>query len=98
MAVFGGVNGGTITDTVVTLARSTRDVLTRAGEVHAFLAGLSLADLQGLGMSAGDAQAILNASADLAGLADLYSTGTDHRNPGAGYVYAASSRAIVGPL
>jgi len=79
--------------------RSIRDSLGEARELHAWSAGLSTAEIaQATGLTDPDAQTLQSAMADAAGLGDLYSLGTDDRNPGPGYVYGASQIQVIGPL
>lgn len=89
-----------------------RDAMNAATALGEWGAGVSLDELTappapvdgsgdggpyGPGMNSGDAQAVLSACADAAGLASLYNTGTDPRNPPAGYNYGASQRLVIGP-
>jgi|SRR5215472_1304256 len=79
--------------------RTIRDGLSEARELHAWAAGLSNAEIsEATGLTDADAQTLKSAMADAAGLADLYSLGTDDRNPGAGYVYGQSQVQVIGPL
>jgi len=76
-----------------------RNDLARLQNIHAWLSAYSAADFEGapLSMPAADAQALFSAVADANGLAQLAATGTDSRNPGAGYVYMASINTVAGP-
>ena len=79
--------------------RAIRDSLSEARELHAWSAGLSTDDIAAAtGLNAADSQTLQSAMADANGLADLYSVGTDDRNPGAGYVYGRSQIEVIGPL
>jgi soluble lytic murein transglycosylase-like protein len=78
-----------------------RSAMQTAEALHDWAAAVAQADLTnpppaGLGMPAADAQAILSACADAYGHFLLYSTGTDPRNPPAGYVYGASQKLVIG--
>lgn len=78
-----------------------RDAMTAAQYLHDFTGSVSLADLTALppdgpGMDQPTAQAILSAGADAYGHMLLYQTGTDPRNPPAGYVYGASQKIVLG--
>ena len=77
-----------------------RRALLDCAQFEAWLAGLAVTDLEAapVSMDVTSAQAIFNAMADANGMYQLYSTGTDTRNPGAGYVYGASQRVVIGPL
>lgn len=100
MAVFAGVTGSDIQQTAVSLCKSLRDVLRRADEVQAYLSGLSLTDLQGLGIAAADAQDIKTAIADASALSGIYNTGQPpgtYPQAASAYIYAASQRVIIGP-
>jgi hypothetical protein len=71
-------------------------------ELYGWSSAIALSDLtaappNGPGMPLADAQAILSACADAYGYSMLYSTGTDPRNPGAGYPYGASQKIVIGP-
>lgn len=74
-----------------------RNAMNVADNLYAWSSGISPGDLEGIGMAAGDAQALLSACADTWGHAQLYRTGTDPRNPPANYNYGASQRLIIGP-
>lgn len=79
-----------------------RNAMQSARVLHDWSSGIALADLtaappDGPGMVQADAQAVLNACADAFGFSQLYDTGTDPRNPGAGYVYGASQKIVLGP-
>jgi hypothetical protein len=76
------------------LRRALHDV----ADFYAWLSAYAPADLVSLGFSAAGAQDIFSAFADANGMAQIYNTGTDSRNPGAGYVYANSQRVVIGPL
>lgn len=74
-----------------------RKAYERIEELHSFTAGVAVADLTGLGLDPGTAQGILNALADAHGEYMIRTTGSDPRNPGAGYIYAASQNQLIGP-
>lgn len=79
-----------------------RDAMQAAESLQGWQSGVALADLtaqlpDGPGMSAPDAQALLSACADAGGLAQLYNTGTDTRNPPANYNYGLSQKIVIGP-
>ena len=79
-----------------------RAAMAIAEALYGWSSGVALSDLttpppNGPGIPQADAQAILSACADANGLALLYNTGTDPRNPGAGYVYGASQKIVIGP-
>jgi len=79
--------------------RALRDDLYEIQKLQSWASGLSAADLQGppWNFPASQATGILSAIADANGLALLYNTGTDPRNPGPNYVYGASQRSVIGP-
>lgn len=95
------VNGQLIINNVQALLAQIRDANTsKAQYLHDFQAEVSLADLtavppDGPGLDSATAQALLSACADAWGHAQLYQTGTDSRNPGAGYVYGASQKLVL---
>ena len=81
--------------------KAIRDSLDAAKVLHAWAAGLSTDEIAAAtGLSGADAQTLQSAMADADGLSDLYSTGTDGRNPppGPGYVYGASQIQVIGPV
>jgi len=104
MAVFNAQNASAaqiITQVQVALAQF-RTALQVAGSLYGWSAGVALNDLtaappDGPGMAQADAQDLLSAIADANGLLALFTTGTDPRNPGAGYNYGASVRRVIGP-
>lgn len=81
-----------------------RNSLAAAKELQLSLAGVSIQDLIAFGFAVDpnddtqspDAQAIKSAVADADGFAQLFDTGTDSRDPGAGYIYGQSIRAVIG--
>lgn len=81
-----------------------RNSLAAAKELQLWAAGVSISDLIALGFepdaddntTSADAVAIKSALADADGFAQLFDTGTDARNPGAGYIYGQSIRAVIG--
>lgn len=95
-------NAATLVYQVQQALAQIRSAMQTAEALHDWSAGTALADLtaaapDGPGMPQADAQAILSACADAYGLSQLYNTGTDPRNPGAGYVYGASQKIVIGP-
>lgn len=74
-----------------------RVALEACADLESWAAGISQADLVTAGFTSADASAVLSALADANGLAQIYKTGTDPRNPGAGYVYANSQNVVIGP-
>lgn len=72
-----------------------RDAFNDCTEQHLFLNAHIATDLEALGMDPNTAQGLMNAMADAWGLGQIQNTGTDPRNPGAGYVYATSQREFT---
>jgi hypothetical protein len=99
-APFGQFTLAQIESSVQNALVALRNDLTRLQNIHAWLSAYSAGDFEGapLSMPAADATAIFSAVADANGLAQLAFTGTDSRNPGAGYVYMSSVNAVAGPL
>lgn len=102
--MFNAVNASSqgIINQVQQVLVSVRDAMDDASRLYAWSSAIALTDLtavppDGPGMPEADAQAILNACADAWGLYCLYNTGTDTRNPGAGYNYGASQKIVIGP-
>lgn len=97
--ILSTISGAEILGDAVNICKAVRDALAAAGQLQTYLAGLALTDLEGapLNMSASDAQAVKSAIADAAGLNAVLTTGTDSRNPGAGYVYLSSMAVLIGP-
>lgn len=98
MAIFAGISQAFVTNNAQSALSQLREALQRCTEIRQWLAAYSSSDLVALGFSSADASAILSAFADADGLNQVYLTGTDSRDPGAGYVYANSQRVIIGPL
>jgi hypothetical protein len=104
MAIFNAQNASAaqiIAQVQVALAQF-RSGLAIAGSLYGWSSGVALDDLtaappDGPGMAQADAQDLLSAIADANGLLQLFLTGTDPRNPGAGYNYGASVRLVIGP-
>lgn len=106
MAVFSAGNGITaqyIINNAQQKLANLRNALEDCENMHQWLAGVAVTDLEAapLNFSAADAQAILTALADADAIYQIYSTG---QAPGTypqvtgPYVYAASQRAVIGPL
>lgn len=99
MAFYGGISADSINANAQSALLQLRVALQRCTDIHKWLAAGSAADLVTAGIAnTTDANDILSAFADADGLNQVFLTGTDSRNPGAGYVYANSTRAITGPL
>lgn len=95
------VNGQVIVNNVTTALAQIRSAMTAARYLHDFSSAISLNDLtavppDGPGLDSATAQALLSACADAYGFSQLYDTGTDPRNPPAGYVYGASQKLVLG--
>lgn len=81
-----------------------RNSLAAAKELQLSLAGVSIQDLIAFGFTpdpddgtqSADAQAIKSAVADADGFAQIFDSGADSRNPGAGYIYGQSIRNVIG--
>jgi hypothetical protein len=77
-----------------------RNALDAATQLQGWASGVAVTDLEGIGFTASDAQALLSAIADANALAQIYLTGlppSTYPQPASAYVYAASQRAIIGP-
>jgi hypothetical protein len=76
------------------IVRAAMDV---AGDLYAWSSGVAESDLEGIGMSSGDAGAILSAVADAYGLNRHYNTGVADGTYPSGYIFGASQRIVIGP-
>lgn len=74
-----------------------RDAYQETEYLESWLSELVVADLEGQGIDPVTSQQILNAIADAHGEYMLRTTGSDPRNVGPGYDYAASQIALIGP-
>jgi hypothetical protein len=99
-APFGQLTLAQVESSIQNNCVALRNALYNLQKAHGWISAYSAGDLEGAPLSApsADAQALLNAAADGNGLALLAVTGTDPRNPGAGYVYMASINAVAGPF
>jgi hypothetical protein len=104
MTMFNAANANpqTIVSQVQAALVQIRSAMLTAQALYGWSSGTAMGDLtaappNGPGLPPADAQAVLSACADAYGLSLLYTTGTDPRNPGAGYVYGASQKIVIGP-
>lgn len=93
-------NGNMIIQQVQAILAQIRDAMAAAEYLSDFQNAVALGDLtaappNGPGMDSTTAQDLLSACADAYGHSLLYQTGTDPRNPGAGYVYGASQKIVL---
>lgn len=103
MAIFAaGITEAYVVNNAQARLSALRRALQDCANMQAWLAGIAQADLVALGFSAADATALLSAMADASALNQVYATGqapaTYPQVTGTPYVYAASQRAIMGPL
>lgn len=77
-----------------------RNAMDVADNLYAWSSGVSLADLEGIGMSQADAQALQSAIADAHAISSLYNNGLPpgtYPQPSSAYAYGASQRLVIGP-
>lgn len=107
MAVFSagtGISAQYIINNAQAKLSALRNALEACENMHQWLAGVALADLEAapLSFTASDAQAILTALADADALYQIYLSGqapaTYPQVTGTPYPYGASQRAVIGPL
>jgi hypothetical protein len=78
---------------------SIRTAMNIADNLYAASSGIALADLTGIGMTSGDASAILSACADANALNLYYNTGLPpgtYPQPSSAYIYGTSQRIVIG--
>jgi len=73
-----------------------RAAMAAVSDMYAWSSGVSSAELVACGLPQADADALLSAIADAHGIAMIFNTGSDPRNPPANYVYGASVRRVIG--
>lgn len=77
-----------------------RNDLEAVRDLYNWSAAITASDLQGLGFTSSDANAILSAIADANAVAQLYATGLppeSYPQPASTYVYATSQQSVIGP-
>jgi len=104
MAIFNtgagaGVNSTTIGAVVTAKLVALRAALEAVNDLQGWASGVSPADLEGIGFSAGDASTLLSAIADAGALYSIYSAGQPpgtYPQAASAYIYAASQRQVTG--
>lgn len=96
--IYSGISVQLVQQRIVSLIGSLRDVLTQLQLEESQWVAFTAAQLEAAGLSSSDYTFLSAALADANGLANVTFTGTDSRNPGAGYVYFNSMKQLVGPL
>ena len=101
MAVFNP--GGSTAASIITVTRqkllALRTALEGVADLYIWSSGLSAADLEAVGFSAGDAATLQSALADADAIAQIYQTGlppSTYPQPSSAYVYGASQRQVIG--
>lgn len=97
MAIYSTIAGQQVQAKFNQLFAQLTDILHQLQLEESKLAAFADVDLETAGISAGDLTFLKSAAADGKGIADVYFTGTDTRNPGAGYIYFNSVKQILGP-
>jgi hypothetical protein len=97
MTIYSQINGQRIQSNFYSLFATLNDVFMQLQNEEARLIAFADADLESSGISANDLPFLKAAAADANGLANVFFTGTDPRNPGTGYVYFNSMKQILGP-
>jgi hypothetical protein len=102
VAIFNvqAVQQGPLVQAVQSRLVTLRNALDAAVQLQGWASAVAVTDLEGIGFTAADAQALLSAIADANALAQIYLTGlppSTYPQPASAYVYAASQRAIIGP-
>lgn len=98
MPVFGGLTPQQFINYAQLALVRHRDALLDVKKVSDGIAGYSQQDLINAGLTAAEASAITAAIADGMGEYNIHYSGSDPRNPGAGYIYASSQEAVIGPI
>lgn len=98
MAVFAGLTPQEFNNYAQIALQRHRDALVAIKEVSDGIAGESVQDWVTAGMPQTQAQTLYNAITDGMGEYNIHYTGSDPRNVGAGYIYAASQEQVIGPL
>jgi hypothetical protein len=89
-----------ITSRTITVLSNLRDALTQAADLQAWMSGVAVADLEVLGFTTADANAVKSACADGEALFEYYQNGkppSTYPQPASTYVYGASQRQVIGP-
>lgn len=98
--MFSGFTSAQVAAMAQSRLRDLRQALRAAQDLQAWLSGLSVADLTGIGFTTEDAQDIKSAVADAAALTSLYDTGlppASYPQPPSAYHYGASQTLVIGP-
>lgn len=102
MAIFSaGITEAYVTNNAQSKLVALRDALEDVENFYLWLSAYTLSDLESLGFSSNDGQAILNAFADANAMYQIYMTGQppgSYPQPASDYVYATSQRVVIGPL
>lgn len=97
MTIFGGISQSNISTNAQARLMSLRMALEAANDYYQWISAYSLTELEAIGYTATDAQALLSAFADAAQLYNLYSGGTLGNSYSLPYNFSASQRIIIGP-
>jgi hypothetical protein len=100
--MIGGVTQQQVLGNVQQGLMQLRAALAGIKNLHGYTSALSAADLEGIGFSPADANAILSAMADAYVFVELYEDGTippsyGYTIPQAPYIFSNSQRSVIGP-